>query len=46
MDALKWLLKASLVLAVLFLGLKTEPSKDNADNDNANRSSTISILSK
>ena len=46
MDALKWLLKASLVLAVMFLGLKTDPNKEKADNENTNRSSTLSILAK
>jgi len=35
MDMLKWLLKASLLVAMMFLGLKAEPSKSNNDKKNA-----------
>lgn len=46
MDALKWLLKASLILAIMFLGLKTDPNKENADNESNGKSAIMSMLAK
>ena len=46
MDALKWLLKASLILAIMFLGLKTEPNKEKADNENNSKGAVMTIFVK
>ncbi len=43
MDALKWLLKASFVIALMFLGLKAEPNNDGADRGD-NSASAFSRL--
>ena len=42
MDFLKWVLKTSLVLALMFLGLKADPQKDNTDDQSDNRDAAIS----
>jgi len=34
MDALKWILKASLMVAIMFLGLKAETDKDGDEKQN------------
>jgi hypothetical protein len=42
MDFLKWVLKTSLVLALMFLGLKADPQKDNSDDQSNNQGVAIS----
>ena len=37
MDYLKWLLNASLMLAFIFLGLKSAPQSDDSKEDGKNK---------
>lgn len=44
MDVLKWLLKVSIMIAFMFLGLKAQPKHDNSDNNKRDKSALIRIL--
>jgi len=44
MDFLKWLLKASFLLALMFLGLKSEPKKDDPQADPNQKTAQIRLL--
>ncbi len=35
MDFLKWILKASFLMALMFLGVSSEPDNKDSDQDNA-----------
>ncbi|MBL4766213.1 MAG: hypothetical protein JKY94_00565 [Rhodobacteraceae bacterium] len=41
MDFLKWLLKFSLMLALLFLGIKAEPAQDKPENEDGQKPSSF-----
>ena len=36
MDFLNWILKTTVLLALLFLGMESKPEKDEASNQNVN----------
>ncbi len=44
MDVLKWLLKASFMLALMFLGLKSEPKKEDPEPTQSQKAAHISLL--
>lgn len=41
MDFLKWLMKASFILALMFLGLNSERDSDERESDRAKKTSSI-----
>ncbi len=41
---IKWLLNISLLLAFIFLGLKTQPKPDDAENDKPKKPVILRIL--
>ncbi|MBL4870526.1 MAG: hypothetical protein JKX72_06195 [Robiginitomaculum sp.] len=41
MDFLKWLLKVSFMLALMFLGLKSSPANDDSETDKSPKPSAI-----
>ena len=44
MDALKWLLNASLLIAFMFLGLKAEDKKDNSNGEKSQNSVIMRLI--
>ena len=46
MDFLKWLLKVSFLLALMFLGLKSAPTNDDKKDDKSQKPSSIIQLLK
>jgi len=44
MDALKWLLNASLLIALMFLGMKAQPQEDDGDGEKSQKSVLIRLL--
>lgn len=44
MDFLKWLLKASFILALMFLGVKSEPENNDREKDRAGKLSSFSQI--
>ena len=44
MNALKWLLNASLMIAFMFLGMKAEPQKDDPDNKKESKSIIVRLI--
>lgn len=41
MDFLKWLLKVSFMLALMFLGLKSSPANDDSEGDKSQKRSAF-----
>ncbi len=44
MDTLKWLLKASLLIAFMFLGLKAKPKQDKSDEEKPSNSVILRMI--
>jgi hypothetical protein len=44
MDALKWLLNASLLIAFMFLGMKAQPQEEETDNSKPQKSVIVRLL--
>lgn len=44
MDFLKWLFKACFIIALMFLGIKSEPKDTPSDKDTLKNSSAIHSL--
>ncbi len=44
MDILKWLLKMSLIIALLFIGLKTNPKDERTNNEQKDKKAAIVSL--
>jgi len=46
MDALKWILKASIALAMMFFGLQAEPQKKEQPDSEKNTLAFIQLIKK